>query len=76
MQDVTATLLSEVCNNVVESHLQSLSGETVQFKIANHNDNARLDIAANGFLGGRFEWSCFDVRYFNPNAPPSNHSVY
>ena len=60
VQDVTATLLSEVCNNVVEPHLQPLSGETVQFKTANHNDNTRLDIAANGFWGGRFERLCFD----------------
>ena len=29
-------------------------------------------IAANGFWGGRFEHSFFDVRVFNPGAP-SNH---
>jgi len=31
-------------------------------------DNARLDIAACGFWGGRFEKAFFDVRVFNPCA--------
>ena len=34
------------------SHLQPLSGETLQYKTANRDDNARLDIAANGFWRG------------------------
>ena len=68
--DLTANVLSEVCNNVVtEPHLQPLSGETLQYKTANCDDNARLDIAANGFWGGQFERSYFDVRIFNPSAP-------
>ena len=33
VRDLTANLLSEVCNNVVtEPHLQPLSGETLQYK--------------------------------------------
>ena len=79
MRDLTANLLSEVCNNVVtEPHLQPLSGETLQYKTANRDDNARLDIAANGFWGGRFERSYFDVRIFNPSAPSNQplHSAY
>ena len=53
MCDLTANLLSEVCNNVViEPRFQPLSGETLQYKTANRDDNARLDIAANGFWGG------------------------
>ena len=32
-------------------------------------DGARLDIAANGFWGGRYERAFFDVRVFNPHAP-------
>ena len=57
MRDLTANLLSEVCNNVVtEPHLQPLSGETLQYKTANRDDNARLDIAANGLsISGRLE---------------------
>ena len=34
----------------------------------------RLDIAANGFWGGRFERTFFDVRVFNPHAPSHKHS--
>ena len=79
VRDLTANLLSEVCNNVVtEPHLQPLSGETLQYKTANRYDNARLDIAANGFWGGRFERSYFDVRIFNPSTPSNQslHSAY
>ena len=36
---------------------------------ANTDDGARLDIAANGFWGGKFERAYFDVRVFNPHAP-------
>ena len=32
-------------------------------------DSARLDVAASGFWGGRFERAFFDVRVFNPHAP-------
>ena len=63
-------MMSEVCTNVsIEPHLQPLSGETLHFKTANSDSNARLDIAVNGFWGGRFERSFFDVRVFNPGAP-------
>ena len=66
-------MMSEVCKNVsIEPHLQPLSGKALRFKTANSDSNARLDIAANGFWGGRFEHSFFDVRVFNPGAP-SNH---
>ena len=36
---------------------------------ANTDDGAWLDIAANGFWGGKFERAYFDVRVFNPHAP-------
>ena len=36
---------------------------------ANTEDGARSDIAADGFWGGRFERTFFDVRVFNPYAP-------
>ena len=62
--------MSEVCNEVcVEPHLQPLSGEVLTGASANTEDGARLDIAANGFWGGRFERAYFDVRVFNPHAP-------
>ena len=73
VRDLTAKMMSEVCNNVsIEPRLQPLSGEALHFKTANSDSNAQLDIAANGFWGGRFERSFFDVRVFNPGAP-SNH---
>ena len=56
----------------IKPHLQLLSGETLQYKTANRYDNARLDIAANGFWGGRFERSYFDVRIFTLVHPQIN----
>ena len=40
----------------------------------NNTDGARLDIAANGFWGGRFERTYFDVCVFNPYAPSNSSS--
>ena len=61
VHDLTATMMSEVCTNVsIEPHLQPLSGEALRFKTANSDSNARLDIAVNGFWGGRFERSFFN----------------
>ena len=37
-------------------------------RTANTDDQSRLDIAASGFWGGRFERVFFDVRVFNPSA--------
>ena len=50
VRDLTAKMMSEVCNNVsIEPRLQPLSGKALCFKTANSDSNARLDIAANGF---------------------------
>ena len=69
VRDITASLLSEVCHGVsIEPHLQPLSGETMSLRSANTDDNSRLDIAAYGFWGSRFERAFFDVRVFNPCA--------
>ena len=70
IRDLTANLLSEVCHNVsTEPHLQPVTGESLAFATSNAQDGARLDIAANGFWGGRFERTFFDVKVFNPFAP-------
>ena len=54
LRDFTASLLSELCFNVsVEPQLQPLTGETVPLASANVEDDARLDVAASGFLGSR-----------------------
>ena len=67
VRHITALLLSEVCNGVsFEPHLQPLSGGTMQLHSVNTDDNSRLDIAAYGFWGSRFERASFDARVFNP----------
>ena len=51
IRDLTANLLTEVCNDVcIKLGLQPIDGEGLT-----DQDGARLDIAANGFWGGRFE---------------------
>ena len=70
IRDLTGNLLTEVCHNVsTEPHLQPITGEPLTYATANVQDGARLDIAANGFWGGRFERAFFDVKVFNPYAP-------
>ena len=70
IRDLTADLMSVVCHGVsTEPHLQPVDGEILRGASANTSDGARLDIAANGLWGGRFERAFFDVRVFNPYAP-------
>ena len=70
VRDLMAHLLTEVCHDVnVEPRLQPLSGETFTARSTATEDNSRLDIAASGFWGGRFERAFFDVRVINPFAP-------
>ena len=50
IRDVTANLLSEVCNDVkIEPGLQALTGEVLSGASAIGDDGARLDISVNGF---------------------------
>ena len=71
--NLTANLMAEVCHNVsIEPTLQPITGETFSVMSANTEDGARSDIAADGFWGGRFERTFFDVRVFNPYAPSSH----
>ena len=75
IRDLTANLLIEVCSNVcVEPELQPLSGESLKNRTANTEDHARLDIAANGLWGGRYERNFVDVRVFNPDAHTNKHT--
>ena len=70
-----AELLSEVCTEVcIEPRLQPVSGEHLSLATAIREDNARLDIAANGFGGGNTERAMFDVRVFNPFAPSNKNT--
>ena len=75
VRDLTALLMTEVCHNVaVEPHLQPLNGEALQGASSITQDGARLDVAADGFWGRRFERAFFDVRVFNPYAPSNQRS--
>lgn len=76
IRDITANLLTEVCNDVcVEPHLQQVTSEQLVGASANTQDGARLDIAANGLWGGRHERTFFDVRVFNPYAPSNRRNT-
>ena len=69
VRDCTAKLLKEVCHNVsTEPLLQPLTGEQLHYRSANVEDNARLDVAASGLWGSRFERTLMDIRVFNPHA--------
>jgi len=71
LRDITAELLTEInfCHNVgVEPPLQILSGELFQYKSANVEDGARLDVVADGFWE-HGQKAFFDVKVFNPLAP-------
>lgn len=81
IRDLTANLLTEVCSDVcIEPEMQPVTGEVLTGATSNSQDGARLDIAVNGFWGGRSERTFLDVRVFNPHAPsnqqPSLASCY
>ena len=68
LHDITAQLLSKVCNDVsIEPPLQPLSGEKLTPRTANQQDDAKADIHAHGFWG-RQQSAFFDIRVFQPNA--------
>ena len=67
VRDIFAKLLDDVANGVhIEPVLQPLTGENLPSS-ANHENEARLDIAARGFWQ-QYEMAFFDVRVFNPFA--------
>ena len=70
IRNLTANLLSEVCHNVtIELTLQPVTRETFKLASAITDIGARSDIAADGFWGGHFEKTFFDIRVLNPLAP-------
>ena len=67
LRDITATLLTEVSNNVgIEPVLQKLSDEHLTQKTSISSDDACLDIVAENFWGHNRQKTYFDVRVFNP----------
>ena len=70
IRDLTANLMTEVCHNIsIEPHAPPAH------MTANTEDGVRSDIAADGFWGGRFERTFFDVRVFKPYAPSNQTST-
>ena len=52
IHDLTASLLMEVCSNIVtKPELQQLNREVLRGNTSNKNNGAHLDIAADGFCG-------------------------
>ena len=69
VRDLTAHMLKRMAHNVsVEPHLQPVTGEQFRYRTAIQTEQARLDVAASGIWGGRFERTFIDVRVFNPHA--------
>ena len=69
LRDFTAKVMTEVCHDVcIEPPLQPISGEALSYATPTKDDEARLDIRAQGFWGNRHQRAFFDVRVFNPNA--------
>ena len=69
IRDVFANLMDDVCHDVqIEPKLQSLDGEIFSSNSTTTDDDARLDIKANGLWGSRFNRTFFDVKIFNPHA--------
>ena len=62
--------MDDVCQVVqIEPKLQSLDGEIfTSNSTTTDDDDARLDIKANGQWGSRFNRTFFDVKIFNPHA--------
>ena len=76
IRDSFANLLNEVCDDVeVEPCLHSLQGETFANRTTTIDDDARLDIKANGFFDSRFNRTFFDVKVFNPYAKSFPRSI-
>ena len=69
IRDTFATVMKEVCFDVeIEPKLQPLEGESFDYKTTTTDDEARLDIKANGLWESRFRRTFFDVKIFNPLA--------
>ena len=61
--------MDDVCHdNQIEPKLQSLDGEIFLSNSTTTDDDARLDIKANGQWGSRFNRTFFDVKTFNLHA--------
>ena len=70
VRDTVGGCLSEVCNDVcIEPLLQRLTGETLRGATANTEDAAKLDVAANGFLGRQIRENIYRRKSIQPSCP-------
>jgi hypothetical protein len=68
-RDLLADVMTEAGNSVaIEPTLTPVDGRTFHHATTTTDPNARLDIAAGGVWGGRFERAYFDVCVFNAFA--------
>ena len=59
--------MKEFCYDVeIEPKLQPLEGETFVDETTTTEDEARIDIKANGLWDSRFRRTFFNVKIFNP----------
>ena len=64
--------MNEVCHDVeIEPKLQPLQGESFVNNSTTTEDEARLDIKANGLRGSRVSRAFIDVKIFNAHAKTS-----
>ena len=69
IRDVSANLMDDVCHDVqIEPKLQSLDGDIFSSNSTTTDDDARLEIKANGLWCSRSNRTLFDVKIFNPHA--------
>ncbi|KAG0714431.1 hypothetical protein GWK47_014173 [Chionoecetes opilio] len=68
VRDVTASMLREVCRDVsTEPTLLPLDGEHMQYRTANIDNEARVDLSARGFWTRRRR-AFMEIRIFDPMA--------
>ena len=61
--------MKDVCFDVeLEPKLQPIEGESFDNKTTTTEDEARMDIKANGLWETRFNRTFFDVKIFSPRA--------
>lgn len=80
VRDFTANLMTEVCHNVaIEPHLQPLTGESLHGASSITQNGARLDVAADGFWGSRFERAFFENvkrRAYDQRTREIEHGIF
>ena len=69
IRDVFANLMDDVCHDAqIEPTLQCHDREIFSSNSTTTDDDARLDIKANGLWGSNFNRTFFEVKIFNPHS--------